>query len=101
MKKYINDIIIIALLALFAFIGAYSSEAKTYQAPVKELVEFTDTTTSHMYQLKDKTYPIFKTKKGRLYIWKISKKTKKPYKYYIPKEVEQLIKEEDKSLTKN
>lgn len=100
-KESINDWILVILLAVFAFIGATSASAKVYEAPTKEVVEFTDSTTSDIYKIKDKEYPIYKSKKGRLYIWKISKNTNKPYKYYLPKEVQQQIEENNKLLDKN
>lgn len=39
-------------------------------------------------------YPIFITKKGACYVLKVSKKTGKEYKYYLPKEVQEVIKKE-------
>lgn len=36
---------------------------------------------------KGKTYPIFITKNGRCFVNKISSKTGKEYKYYLPKEI--------------
>lgn len=39
-------------------------------------------------------YPIYITKKGACYILRISKKTGKEYKYYLPKEIQAQIKQE-------
>ncbi len=49
------------------------------------------------YTWKDKegkSYPIYITKKGACYIKRISKKTGKEYKYYLPKEIQAQIKQE-------
>ena len=46
---------------------------------------------------KDKdgiVYPIYITKKGACYVKRISKKTGKEYKYYLPKETQEQIKKE-------
>lgn len=83
---------------IFVLVCAISTSAKIYEAPTKQVVEFTDSTTTDIYKIKDKEYPIYKSKKGRMYIWKISKNTNKPYKYYLPKEVQQQIEENNKLL---
>lgn len=46
------------------------------------------------YQDKDGIYPIYISARGSLYIKKISKKTGKEYKYYLPKEQQEQIKKE-------
>ena len=46
---------------------------------------------------KDKdgiVYPIYITKKGACYVKRISKKTGKEYKYYLPKEIQEQIRKE-------
>lgn len=95
-----NYVVIICLLGLFPFIGACSPESKTFYAPTKEKVEFTDSTTAHEYVIQDDKYPIFKTKKGRYYIWRMSKESGKLYKYYIPKEIQSQIEENEQLLNK-
>lgn len=86
-KENIHTIIIVALLALFAFIGA---KGENFKAPVKNKakVEYTDTTTSHTYEIQDIKYPVFKSKSGAYYIYKVSRKSGKEYKYYLPKEIQ-------------
>lgn len=37
-------------------------------------------------------YPIYKSSKGSFYILRVSKKTGKEYKYYLPKEVQEELK---------
>lgn len=48
---------------------------------------YTDTTTTYTYQIKDKKYPVYKSKKGAFYIYKTSK-SGKVYKYYLPKDIQ-------------
>lgn len=76
---------IITSLMLLLSMTAYS---QTFKAPEKQRQVFTDTTTTYKYELKDSVYNVFKTKSGTYYIWKISKKSGKKYKYYLPKEVQ-------------
>lgn len=54
-----------------------------------------DTETKYKWQDKEgKEYPIYITKKGAYYIIRVSKKTGKEYKYYLPKEVKEQIAKE-------
>lgn len=43
---------------------------------------------------KNNEYPIYITAKGACYIKKISQKTGKEYKYYLPKEIQSAIQKE-------
>lgn len=55
----------------------------------------TDVQTPYTWKDKDgKTYPIYITKKGACYVKRISKKTGKEYKYYLPKETQEQIRKE-------
>lgn len=55
----------------------------------EQQVEYCDSTTEYKYVDKQgKEYPVFKSKRGSLYIWKISKKSGKGYRKYLPKEVQ-------------
>lgn len=49
---------------------------------------FTDSITTYTYQIKSIVYPVYKSRSGAFYIWKISAKTNKRYKYYLPKEIQ-------------
>lgn len=54
-----------------------------------------DTQTKYTWEDKEgDKYPIFITKKGACYVKRISKKTGKEYKYYLPKDVQAQIKQE-------
>ena len=71
--------------------GAASAKGENFKAPTKQTVVFTDTTTNHTYQIKNKIYSVYKSKNGKFYIWRTSKNNKK-YKQYLPKEVQAKIK---------
>ena len=81
MKRTLITLILLIRLAVFV-------SAKDYKAPTKQSVEYTDSTTTDTYTIKNEKHNVYKTKKGAFYIWKTSKKTGKKYKYYLPKEVQ-------------
>ena len=54
-----------------------------------------DTKTKYTWEDKEgNKYPIFITKKGACYVLRVSKKTGKEYKYYLPKDIQETIKKE-------
>lgn len=80
MKKFI----FIAMLTL-----SMSAQAQVFQAPKSQREVFTDTTTTFKYVTSDnKEYKVFRSKGGAMYIWKLSKKSGKLYKMYLPKEIQ-------------
>ncbi len=80
MKKFI----FIAMLTL-----SMSAQAQVFHAPKSQREVFTDTTTTFKYVTSDnKQYKVFRSKGGAMYIWKLSKKSGKLYKMYLPKEVQ-------------
>lgn len=81
MKKILISLIMIVSLSFLA-------GAKDYIAPSKSSIAFIDTTTNDTYTIKSDKYNVYKTKSGAFYIWKVSKKTGKKYKYYLPKEIQ-------------
>lgn len=82
MKKIISILSVICLCATIS--------AQTFKAPAKNSNReaYTDTTTTYKYEMVDKTYDVYKSKKGALYIWKKSSKSGKLYKMYLPKEIQ-------------
>ena len=77
------------LLILILLIGlTVSVSAKDYVAPTRKSVEYTDSTTTDTYIIKNDKYNVYKSKSGAFYIWKTSKKTSKKYKYYLPKDIQ-------------
>lgn len=53
-----------------------------------ETVKSNDVKTEYTFKIKDVEYPIYKTSKNKFYILRISKKSGKEYKYYLPEEVQ-------------
>lgn len=54
-----------------------------------------DAKTKYTWEDKEgNKYPIFITKKGTCYVLRVSKKTGKEYKYYLPKNIQETIKKE-------
>lgn len=54
-----------------------------------------DVQTPYTWKDKDgKIYPIYISKKGACYVKRVSKKTGKEYKYYLPKEVQKQVRKE-------
>ena len=76
-----------AMLLLVLSISVVAS-ADNFKAQTKTKSVYTDTTTTHTYEIKNIKYDIFKSKSGAYYIWKTSNKTNKKYKYYLPKEIQ-------------
>jgi len=63
--------------------GNYYTASKQGQQAAK-----TDSTTVYTYtDAKMKTWPVYEGKNGGRYIWRVSSKTGKGYRQYLPKEV--------------
>lgn len=83
------------LLALFSITinAQVKREGDTFK--VEQTSKVSDNKTKYTWEDKEgNKYPIFITKKGACYILKVSKKTNKEYKYYLPKETQAQIKSE-------
>jgi len=81
MKKFI-------LIFLF-LLGVTPIKGQNFADPLqREKVAYTDTTTTFTYQIKNTKYKVFKGKRGSFYIYRTSTKTKKKYKYYLPKDIQ-------------
>lgn len=76
-------LIMLLLVGLSITVGA-----KDYVPTKRQSVINTDSTTTDTYTISSIKYPVFKSKSGAFYIWKISKKTCKKYKYYLPKDIQ-------------
>lgn len=89
--------IITLLVTLIVSIAGYADvvrEGNTFKVEKTASVN-QDQKTPYTWQDKEgKTYPIFITKNGACYIIKVSKKTNKEYKQYLPKEIKEQIKKE-------
>lgn len=91
MKKFI----LCLLLALFCITvnAEVKREGDTFK--VEQSTKASDTKTKYTWEDKQgNKYPIFITKRGACYVLKISKKTNKEYKYYLPKDIQAQIKQE-------
>ena len=92
MKKFI----ICLFLSIFAVTGyaEVKREGDTFKVE-KTATTSSDTQTKYTWQNKEgNKYPIFITKKGACYVIRTSKKTRKEYKYYLPKNIQETIKKE-------
>lgn len=81
MKRIFLSLLLLIGLTIFV-------SAKDYVAPIRQSVEYIDSTTNDTYTIKNKKYNVYKSKSGAFYIWKISSKTNKKYKYYLPKDIQ-------------
>lgn len=91
MKK----IILCILLALFCITisAEVKREGNTFR--VEQTTKESDTKTQYTWVDKDgNVYPVFITKRGACYIFRTSKKTGKEYKQYLPKDIQETIKQE-------
>lgn len=90
--------IITLIITLFSILPIYSQsktvsykqEGKTFIS-VKTTSSFNPIPTGYTWKIEDKSYPIYMGNTGSCFIMKISKKTNKPYRYYLPKEVSQTV----------
>lgn len=87
---------IIALLVMLTLsISSYAGVVKEGNVYVQKTTTVKEKETGVYYQDKDGIrYIIYVSPKGSLYIKKISKKTGKEYKYYLPKDIQETIKRE-------
>ena len=87
---------IIALLVMLTLsISSYAYVVKEGNVYVQKTTTVKEKETGVYYQDKDGIrYIIYMSPKGSLYIKKISKKTGKEYKYYLPKDIQETIKRE-------
>ena len=88
--------IIALLVALSMSVASYAGVVRygdTFSVETTSVNQ--DTKTKYTWQDKDgNIYPIYISKKGACYVIKISKKTDKEYKYYLPKHVQETIRKE-------
>lgn len=90
--KYIIALLVALSMSVASYAGVvrYGDTFLVETAPVNQ-----DTKTKYTWQDKDgNIYPIYISKKGACYVIKISKKTDKEYKYYLPKDVQEAIRKE-------
>ena len=87
--------IIALLVALSMSVASYADVVKEGNVYVQKTTTVKEKETGVYYQDKDGIrYIIYVSPKGSLYIKKISKKTGKEYKYYLPKNLQEIVKKE-------
>ena len=62
--------------------------AQQFVAPIRHSTSNVDSTTTYTYKMSDNIYKVYKSKTEAYYVWKISKKTNKKYRMYLPKEIQ-------------
>lgn len=91
MKRYIFCLLI-ALFSIVSYSQDIVKEGKTFKVQTTQVKEVQ---TGYTWEdNKGNKYPIFISKKGACYIKKISLKTGKEYKQYLPKEIQETINKE-------
>nr|DAI45588.1 MAG TPA: hypothetical protein [Bacteriophage sp.] len=89
--------IITLLVALLMSVASYADVVRNGDTfKVEKTTSVTqDTQTKYTWEDKDgNKYPIFITKRGACYVKRVSKKTGKEYKQYLPKDIQAQIKQE-------
>lgn len=91
MKRYIFCLLI-ALFSIASYSQDIIKEGKTFKVQTTQVKEVQ---TGYTWEdNKGNKYPIFISKKGACYIKRISHKTGKEYKQYLPKEIQETINKE-------
>lgn len=92
MKRIILSVIL-ALMVGMTFAQSVTRQGNVFIEQKDTAFVNRGTKTEFTYKAKDgKVYPIYLSKTGKAYIVRISKKTGKQYKQYLPKVTEQLNK---------
>lgn len=89
--------IITLLVALSMSVASYAGVVRHGDTFKVENTTSVNKDTKTKYTWEDKEgnkYPIYITKKCACYVIKVSKKTGKEYKYYLPKDVQEAIRKE-------
>ena len=90
--KYIISLLIMLTLSMSSF-AEVKREGNNFK--VEQTSKASDTQTKYTWEDKEgNKYPIFITKKDVCYVLRVSKKTGKEYKYYLPKDIQETIKNE-------
>jgi uncharacterized membrane protein len=95
-KTYIITAVLAAVMFLLSSVSVFADTSRSGNTfKVEQASKNADTQTKYTWEDKEgNSYPIFITKRGACYINRVSKKTGKEYKYYLPKEVQEQIKKE-------
>lgn len=95
-KKLIIAVIIASFLALAGYLTGNAKKNYALNGNTIICIDSKNISkgykTDFTYEVKGTQYPIYTSPKGRCYILKVSKKTGKEYKQYLPKEADSLVK---------
>lgn len=97
MKHFITLLVCVLTLAIIPIKGEAQNcvlKGKTFEqvnSPKTSKQKDMGTKTPYTFKAKDgKEYPIYTSKQGKAFIWRVSKKTGKQYKQYLPEVTKQL-----------
>lgn len=96
LRDFIYTLITIVLIVIGTIWLGIQFDAKAQNVIIQgntiSLVQQQDKETPYNYQDKQgKTYKIYMTPKYKFYIKRVSKKTGKEYKYFLPKEIQEAL----------
>ena len=90
--KYIITLLIVLSMSVIGYADIVRN-GDTFKVETTSVNK--DTKTKYTWEDKEgNKYPIYITKKGACYVLRVSKKTGKEYKYYLPKDIQETIKKE-------
>ena len=90
--KYIITLLIVLTMSVIGYADIVR-DGDTFKVETTSVNK--DTKTKYTWEDKEgNKYPIYITKKGACYVLRVSKKTGKEYKYYLPKDIQETIKRE-------
>lgn len=90
--KYIITLLIVLTMSVIGYADIVRN-GDTFKVETTSVNK--DTKTKYTWEDKEgNKYPIYITKKGACYVLRVSKKTGKEYKYYLPKDIQETIKKE-------
>lgn len=96
--KYIITILVALLISVTSYADVIR-DGDTFKVERTSVNQ--DTKTKFNWEDKEgNKYPIYITRKGTCYVLRVSKKTNKEYKYYLPKDIQEQIKQEIQNETK-
>lgn len=94
---------IIIAIAMLLTMGVQAQSQQKYQINGNNIVAVSQAKqkkeaqkTSYTYTIKGKTYEVYKGAKGSYYIIRTSTKTGKDYRYYLPKDIQTMLKNKNK-----
>lgn len=88
MKKILIAVaMLLSLVKLQAADPTFVVNGTSYESVKKASQKSEPLATPYTYKSGDKEYPIYLSKNGRAYIWKVSSKTGNEYKYYLGEEI--------------